>query len=132
MGAGRPSEGLRHVDRLEGPEPLKRRLRGILETLTGEKTVGDACSELGIGEARFHELRHEALQSALEGLAPRPPGRPRTEEPLDRSQIVELRDQVRELQAQLESERVRTEIAMTIPHVLRRKRPPRVRQKRRR
>ena len=132
MSAGRPSEGLGHVDRLEGPEALKRRLRVILETLTGEKTVVDACRELQLGEARFHELRREALQSALEGLAPRPAGRPRVEEAVDPSQLTELRDQVRELQTQLEVERVRTEIAMTTPHVLRRKRPPRVRQKRRR
>jgi hypothetical protein len=120
------------VDRLEGPEPLKRRLRVILETLMGEKTVVDACRELQIGEARFHELRQEALQSALDGLAPRPAGRPRAEEPVDPSQVTELRDQVRELQTQVEVERVRTEIAMTMPHVLRRKQPPRVRQKRRR
>jgi hypothetical protein len=51
---------------------------------------------------------------------------------VDRSQLVELKEQVRELQAQLEAERVKAEIALTMPHLLRRKKPPRVRQKRKR
>jgi transposase-like protein len=119
MPAGRPPDKLGHVDRLEGPDRLKHRLRVILETLTDERTVQEAAKELGVSEARFHELRHQALTAALEGIAPGRPGRPRKEEPVEASRIHELEREVGDLKVDLQAARVRTEIALTMPHLLR-------------
>jgi transposase len=119
MAVGRPPEGTRHVDRLEGPEETKRRLRVILETLREECTVEEACERLGVSEARFHALRHQALRGALAGLAPAAPGRPRKVEEEESSRVRQLERQVEELKFDLQAERVRTEIALTMPHLLR-------------
>jgi transposase-like protein len=72
----RPPAGVGHVDRLDGPEDLKWRLRVLLETLVGHISVAQACEELGVSESRLHELRRQALVGALGALMPRPPGRP--------------------------------------------------------
>jgi len=73
---GRLPDGPEYVAKLEGPPDAKRRLEIILRTLAGTCRVQEACAELGLSEARFHQLRQEALQAALDGLTPRPPGRP--------------------------------------------------------
>jgi transposase-like protein len=134
MPAGRPPEKLGHVDRLEGPDRLKERLRMILATLTGERTVQEAAHELGVSEARFHELRRQSLQGALEGIAPGRPGRPRKEEPIEASRVRELEREVDDLKVDLQAARVRTEIALTMPHLLRdgKKNESRAKVKRRR
>ena len=53
----RPPAGAGHVDRLDGPEELKWRLRVLLDTLAGRVSVAQACEELGVSESRLHELR---------------------------------------------------------------------------
>jgi transposase-like protein len=106
------------VERLEGPAEAKRRLRVVLETLTGERGVGEAAAELGLSEARFHQLRRQVLESALDGLCPQAPGRPRKPEPPP-SRIEELEHELQELRIDLQAARVRTEIALTMPHLLR-------------
>ena len=73
---GRKPLATRHVDRLDGSELAKLRLETILDTMRGEITVPTACQRLGIGEARFHALRQQWLQEALELLEPRRVGRP--------------------------------------------------------
>lgn len=118
MRPGRPPKGVEHVSGLEGPEETKRRLRVILETLSGERTVAQACAELEIGEARFHTLRQQALQGALEGLRPGRAGRPRKEEPVAPGRVEELEQEVRDLEVDLQAARVRTELALAMPHLL--------------
>jgi hypothetical protein len=120
MGAGRPSEGFGHVERLEGSTELKHRLRVILETLAGQRSVAEACELLDVSEARFHELRRDVLASALDGLAPGAPGRPRHEDPVTPPQVEELQREVEQLKIELQAARVRTEIALTMPHLLQR------------
>jgi len=116
---GRPGKGLGHVDGLEGGEVAKDRQKAILATLFGERTVRDASKELGLSEARVRTLRAEALQAMLDSLEPRSPGRPpKEEEPIDPSDVETLRQRVRELEFDLQVARTRTEIAMTMPHVL--------------
>jgi transposase len=135
MPAGRPPKGFGHVDGLEGPDELKTRLRVILATLTGELTVQEAAHQLGVSEARFHELRRESLQGALDGIAPGRPGRPRKkEEPVERLRVAELEREVDELKVDLQAARVRTEIALTMPYLLRggKKNESRTKAKRRR
>ena len=73
---GRKPTGAQLVERLEGSEHAKTRLKVILETLSGQRTIPDACEELGIQESMFHRVRSEVLQTALGRLEPRPLGRP--------------------------------------------------------
>jgi len=119
MGQGRPPVGLGHVDRLLGPESSKKRLRVILASLTGVMTVEEACRELGLGEARFHVLRREALEGALSALEPRRTGRPPAPEPTaEERQLAELEQQIEHLKLDLYAARVREKLALTMPHVL--------------
>ena len=115
---GRPPRGAGHVDGLDGPEGSKERLRAFLRAMLGEQTVQEACRELGIGESRFHALRREALQGALDALGPRPAGRPAREESPEASRIQDLEAQVADLQEEILCQRVRLELALTMPHVL--------------
>jgi len=121
MGRGRPPGGVAHVERLEGSAELKRRLKVILETLAGQQSVAWACEQLEVSEARFHELRRQVLAAALEGLSPGMAGRPRRPELPAPSRVEELEHEVRELRIELQAARVRTEIALTMPHLLQRK-----------
>jgi polyhydroxyalkanoate synthesis regulator phasin len=116
--AGRPPKKLGHIDGLEGPARDKQRLRVILDTITGEKTVLQACEELAVSEARLHELRRQVLQGALTSLAPGRPGRPKKETPAEPDRVQELERQISELELELKFSQTREEIAMTMPHVL--------------
>jgi hypothetical protein len=72
-----------------------------------------------VSEARFHELRKDALQHLADALATRLPGRPpKEEEPIQASEMEALRQQVAELELDLQVARTRTELALTMPHVL--------------
>jgi transposase-like protein len=122
MGAGRPPDGPKHVDRLDGDDEAKRRLRIVLETLSGERSIEQACAELGVSASRFHEMRKDALQSALEGLAPGASGRPKQPVPdPDPERLAALERQNQELQAELLASMVRTEIALGMPHLFTKK-----------
>jgi transposase-like protein len=111
--------GPNHVDHLEGADADKRRLRIVLETISGERSVEQACEELGVSASRFHELRREALQAALDGLAPGAAGRPKHEDPsTDHERLRELERENRELKVELQASYTRTEIALAMPHVL--------------
>ena len=122
MGAGRPPDGPKHVDRLEGDDEAKRRLRIVLETLSGERSIDEACAELGVSASRFHEMRKDALQSALDGLAPGASGRPKQAAPeTDPERLATLERENQELQAELLASMVRTEIALGMPHLFTKK-----------
>jgi hypothetical protein len=122
MGAGRPPDGPKHADHLDGDDEAKRRLRILLETLSGERSVESACEELGVSPSRFHELRREALQAALDGLAPGASGRPKRKGPeSDPKRLEALQRENDELKFELQAAFVRTEIALAMPHVLTRK-----------
>jgi len=121
MGAGRPPEGPKHVDKLDGDEEAKRRLRIVLETLSGERSVEEACADLGVSASRFHEMRREALQAALDGLAPGASGRPKRPAEVDPGRQAALEHENKELRLELQGSLVRTEIALLMPHVLTKK-----------
>jgi hypothetical protein len=110
--------GTGHVDKLEGAEAEKERLRLILKTVSGELTVREACEMLGLSESRFHELRDQALQGALDGIAPRPAGR--QAEALDPKdeEIRKLKADLLETKKELVAEQVRSEIALAMPHLV--------------
>jgi hypothetical protein len=106
-----------HVDRLEGPEDLKDRLRVILETLTGACSIPEACERLGISESRLHDLRRQALEGALGALMPRPVGRPAAPVPVGADREGELRSRIQDLEIDLQAALVRTELALAMPHL---------------
>jgi hypothetical protein len=114
----RPPDGVGHVDRLDGPEELKRRLRVLLETILGSVSVAQACEELGVSESRLHELRRQALVGALGALMPKPAGRPATAETTtEREKNLEAR--IQELEVDLQAALVRTELALAMPELFR-------------
>jgi len=118
MARGRRTLGPKKAGHMDGSDEAKRRLRVILEVIGGKRLVKSACEELGIGEARYHELEWMALQAAVEGLEPRPPGRPPTPaSPLD-PKLAALEEEVKELRIGLRAAQIREEIAVVMPHLL--------------
>jgi len=112
----RPTKGVEHVDSLQGSEESRRRLKLVLETMAGERTVESASAELALSPARFAQIRAEALAGALSALEPRAPGRPASPGP--DPEVVRLEDENRRLRRELEASRIREEIAIVMPHVL--------------
>ena len=55
-------------------------------------TIPQACEQLSLGEARFHELRTEWLQAAAAALEPKPLGRPTQTTPEERDEMKRLRE----------------------------------------
>jgi hypothetical protein len=103
------------VEHLDGSGKAKERLRVILETLMGQCRVPEACARLQISEQRFRQLRAGVLRAALARLEDRPAGRPRR--PEAPAEAVALREQVTELQHELQVAAVREEIALGLPQV---------------
>jgi len=118
MRKGRPAKGPKLVETLDGSEDAKRKLRIILETVTGKWSVEEACETLGIGPAAFHKLRSRTLQDAVHSLEPRPVGRPRQEVPKEATEIEALKAEIWQLKFDLQAARIREEIAVTMPHLL--------------
>ena len=99
-----------HVERLDGSQSARQRLEIILQTLSGELTIPDACQSLGIGEARFHALRGQWMQASLELLEPRPKGR-RAETPTaEQLEIARLEQEKLDLERQLKTIEAQREI----------------------
>ena len=124
MRRGRPPAGGEVVDHLEGSAQAKDRLRAILEVMQGRITVGQACARLGITESRLHALRRELLQGALQAAEPKARGRPPAQADCDPEQLAELREANRQLRVELQSARVREELALVMPEVLGSPEPP--------
>jgi len=112
---GRLPAGPEYVEKLQGSPEAKRRLELILRTLAGTCRVQQACAELGLSEARFHQLRQEALQAALDNLAPRPAGRPAAP-PAD-PRLAELAQDKEALRLELWAAQTREEIALVLPRL---------------
>ncbi len=119
MPGGRPPKGPRLADGLDGSKDAKRKLRVILETVAGETTVEQACEKLGIGPAAFHKLRERTLQEAAASLEPRKLGRPRKEKSPEEQRIEDLEKELFEAEFELRGARLREEIAVVMPHLLR-------------
>jgi hypothetical protein len=117
MSGGRPNFGVDHVDRIDAPEEDKRRTKIVLQTLTEEISVDEACRRLSLGRSRFHELRQEILEGAIAGARPGRPGRPRKKVSAEQRKIQRLEGRVRELQEELQLSLLRTELAVALPHV---------------
>jgi len=117
MARGRRTDGPRKAGRMDGSEQAKRRLRVILEVIAEKRTVKSACEELGLSEARYHELERAALQGAVESLEPKPSGRPPAA-PEDDPKRSALEEEVKELRIELRASQIREELAIVMPHLL--------------
>jgi hypothetical protein len=72
-----------------------------------------------LGRSRFLELRERALSGGLEALEPGVPGRPPKRVDVDIEELDGLRQTVDWLRVELETSRLRTEIALVMPEHLR-------------
>jgi len=112
---GRQPSGPEFVDKLNGSDKAKSRLKVVLETMTGTCRVQEACDKLAIKEARFDQIRIEGLQAALQALEDRPAGRPaRTPSPAE-EENQRLQEQVTQLKRELELAALRVELAVEKP-----------------
>jgi hypothetical protein len=112
---GRRPTGPEYVNKLQASDGTKQRLIAILETLSDQSRVIEVCERLSISEARFHELRQEALQGALDRMEPRPAGRPRRTDEPGAERIKELEEQVRQLEIEVRAAQTRAEINLALP-----------------
>ena len=112
---GRYPAGPESVEQLEGSDKAKERVRVILETIQGTLRVQEACSRLGISEQRHRQLRAQMLQAAVAGVEDQPSGRPARAP--ESAEVVALRQQVVQLQRELQAARVYEEIALALPQV---------------
>jgi hypothetical protein len=105
------------VEHLDGSERAKARLKAILETVSGERSIPDVCEELGIRESMFHRVRSEVLQTALDRLEPRPLGRRPQQPPPHELRVAELEEENLRLSLELKASEVRRELAEKLPRL---------------
>ena len=120
----RPNKGLDHIDGLQGDRTEKHRLRCILSTLLGLRSVAEVCIELAIGRTYFAMLRVRVLQACLDALAARPTGRPRRVPVEVQQEIAAMRQRIAELEQENRLLNARLELA-TLPLPRRSKSRPR-------
>lgn len=108
---GRRPAGPELAERLDGSAEARQRMRVILSTIAGTLRVQQACEQLRICEQRFETLRATAIRAGIAALEARPIGRPPKVLSEAQAEIARLRDQVAELEAQLQVARVRAELA---------------------
>ena len=133
---GRKPLGPALVQYLPGSLRAKERLEVILQTIAGTLMVGEACDQLGIGEAMFHRLRAGVLQAGLAHLEPRPLGRPPRGVSPEQEELSDMQRRLNDLESELHLAEVRGQIAQVLPHVMTREPQPKkespVRSRRRR
>jgi transposase len=104
---------------VEASTLAKRRLKAILEQIGGNLTVEQACTAMGVGESVFYELRAAVLEAAAQSLEPGRPGRPRRQLDEHDERLEALEDEMQLTRIELQAARLREEIAVSMPHVLR-------------
>jgi transposase-like protein len=82
----------------EIPEELQARYQVILAVLAGKLSVSEAARQLDLSRNHFQTVMHRALSGLIEGLAPRPTGRPPTPKDEEKERLhkenARLRDRV--------------------------------------
>jgi hypothetical protein len=114
---GRKPTGTNLLEHLEGSDRAKSRLKAVLDTVSGKRSIPEVCEELGIGESMFHRVRSEVLQTALDRLEPRPLGRPTLAASPQDLRLAELEAANLHLQLELKAAEVRRELAENLPRL---------------
>jgi hypothetical protein len=115
---GRKASAATAVDRAPGSATAKERAQVIFDQLTGKSTVAQACSRLGVGEARFHQLKDEMVRGSVAALEPRPAGRPARVVTAEQAHLAALERERQAMQLQRDLAQTRAEIALVLPRVL--------------
>jgi hypothetical protein len=113
------------IGNLEAEATIKQQLETILDVIAGRKTVADACVSLDVSEATFHRMKEKALAAAAEALIPKAAGRPPKSQEIP-TDVEELKRQLLMTRMDLEASRIREEIALVMPHLLKRDEKKRV------
>ena len=58
------------------PAELRERYELLMAVLSGELTVSEAARRMGVARNHFQTLMHRAVGGLIDGLSPRPTGRP--------------------------------------------------------
>ena len=112
---GRRPSGPAYVEQVPGSELARKRARGVLETLTGQRRVLEVCAQLNISEPRFQQLRVEALTAAVASMEPGHAGRPRHTVAPEQAEIALLKQQLANMGMALKAAEARAEIALVLP-----------------
>jgi hypothetical protein len=98
-GRGNRTTGTELVSKFDASGKAKEKFAAIIETVSGEKKVGEVCDELGIGEAMFYKMRDRFFAECLPLLEPRAAGRKPAEKP--DTQVAGLKAKIEELNKRL-------------------------------
>ncbi len=112
---GRKPRGPEIVRELQGDAQARERLERILDTVAGRLGVTEAADQLQMTPQRLHMLREQALQAALDALAPQPLGRPTKSSESAEERIDALQRENERLQRELAASQLREEIAVVLP-----------------
>jgi transposase len=116
---GRQPAGLDYVDRLRHYDAeTKRRAKVILQTMFDGLRLLEACAILGVCAQRFHQLREAFIREGLEGIKPRPKGRPPRRASPQEQELQQLRQELADARIELRAAQARAEIATVLPRVL--------------
>ncbi len=114
---GRHPSGPSYVQNFPASAMARQRAQVILETLSGQCRVQEACRRQHVSEPRFHQLRQEMLQAGVQALEPQAPGRPAQEAAPLSGQVQALQEQVAQLQLEVRLAQAREELALVLPGV---------------
>jgi len=112
---GRKPRGPEFVRGLQGGAQERQRLEAILETVAGRLGISEAAEQLQMTPQRVHMLREQALQAAMDALAPQPLGRPPKSGGPDEERIDALQRENERLRRELAASKLREEIAVVLP-----------------
>ena len=103
----RPTTGVALLEKYKGQQQSIRRMQAIIETLSGQKSVIEACAELGICEALFRRDRDTGLQAAIRALDPQKPGRKKRKVSPEAEELAALKAENERLRLELLGAQVR-------------------------
>jgi transposase len=116
---GRRPAGLDYVDRLRDyDEETRQRVKVVLQTMFEGLSVNAACAILKISPQRFHQLREDFIREGLEGIKPRPKGRPKSLPSPQQQEMERLQQELADARVELRAAQARAEIATVLPRVL--------------
>jgi hypothetical protein len=115
---GRRPAGPECVEQVAGSEQAKKRARTLLETMTGDCRVTQACEILNVSEPRYHQLKTHMVATLVASMEPGHAGRPAQQLSPEQEKIAALERQLAEMEVKLQAVQARAEIALVLPNVV--------------